>query len=74
VAGSDSRESSLRRDAACGDCSRIACFAAAGRWIASEATFTPFFALTRKDRGRLTYLAEIDLEDPPARLPARSSR
>jgi HlyD family secretion protein len=31
------------------------------RWIAADASFTPFYALTRYDRGRLSYLAEIDL-------------
>lgn len=39
------------------------------RWIASEASFTPYFALTRHDRGRLTYLAKIDIELGSARLP-----
>ena len=27
------------------------------RWVASEAAFTPYFALTERDRGHLTYLA-----------------
>lgn len=31
------------------------------RWVASEAAFTPYFALTEKDRGRLSYAAEVDL-------------
>lgn len=31
------------------------------RFISSEAAFTPYFALTEHDRGRLSYLAEIDL-------------
>lgn len=31
------------------------------RWVASEASFTPYYALTEHDRGRLVYLAEIDL-------------
>jgi len=39
------------------------------RWIASEASFTPYFALTKHDRGRLTYLAKIDLEVTGERLP-----
>jgi HlyD family secretion protein len=39
------------------------------RWIASEAAFTPYFALTEHDRGRLTYLAKIDIEVTGARLP-----
>lgn len=41
------------------------------RFIAGEASFTPYFALTQRDRSRLAYLAEIDLPDPAARnLPA----
>ena len=39
------------------------------RWVASEAAFTPYFALTERDRGRLTYLAKIDLEEQRERLP-----
>lgn len=39
------------------------------RWVASEAAFTPFFALTEHDRGHLTYLAKIDIETAGARLP-----
>jgi HlyD family secretion protein len=31
------------------------------RAIASEAAFTPYFALTERDRSRLSYLAEVDL-------------
>ena len=31
------------------------------RWVSSDATFTPYFALTEHDRSRLSYLAEIDL-------------
>lgn len=42
-------------------------FDARVRMISSEASFTPFFALTEKDRGRLTYLAELDLEGDDAR-------
>lgn len=33
------------------------------RWIAKEASFTPFFALTQHDRTNLSFLAEIDLVD-----------
>lgn len=33
------------------------------RWVSSDATFTPYFALTEHDRSRLSYLAEIDLPD-----------
>jgi HlyD family secretion protein len=37
------------------------------RRLSAEATFTPHFALTERDRSRLSYLAEIELEDPAAR-------
>jgi HlyD family secretion protein len=33
------------------------------RWVSSDASFTPYFALTEYDRSRLAYLAEVDLED-----------
>jgi HlyD family secretion protein len=33
------------------------------RWVSSDASFTPYFALTEYDRSRLSYLAEIDLAD-----------
>ena len=36
------------------------------RTIASEASFTPYFSLTERDRSRLAYVAEIDLSDPRA--------
>lgn len=36
-------------------------FAAVVRWIAADAAFTPYFALSQHDRSRLSYLAEIDL-------------
>lgn len=39
------------------------------RWIASEAAFTPYFALTEHDRGRLSYLAKIDIVEERERLP-----
>jgi len=39
------------------------------RWVAHEAAFTPYFALTERDRGRLTYLAKIDIDDQQERLP-----
>jgi HlyD family secretion protein len=44
------------------------------RTVSREATFTPYFALTERDRGRLAYLAEIDLvsedaADLPVGLP-----
>jgi HlyD family secretion protein len=41
------------------------------RTVAREPVFTPHFALTERDRSRLTYLAEVDLADAAARdLPA----
>ncbi len=39
------------------------------RWVSSEAAFTPYFALTERDRGRLTYAAKIDLLVDRERLP-----
>jgi HlyD family secretion protein len=39
------------------------------RWVASEASFTPYFALTERDRGRLSYVAKIDLDIADGRLP-----
>ena len=42
------------------------------RWVSTDATFTPYFALTQHDRSRLSYLAEVDLsgaEDLPSGLP-----
>ena len=36
------------------------------RWISSDASFTPYYALTSYDRGRLSYLAEVDLTDTDA--------
>lgn len=39
------------------------------RRIASEASFTPYFALTERDRGRLSYVAEIALPELADRLP-----
>jgi HlyD family secretion protein len=40
------------------------------RKVLADPAFTPFFALTERDRGRLTYLAEIDLPDASQDLPA----
>jgi len=41
------------------------------RFVSAEAAFTPYYALTQKDRSRLAYLAEITLDDPAAQeLPA----
>ena len=39
------------------------------RWVASEAAFTPYFALTEHDRGRLSYVAKVDIVSDRARLP-----
>jgi len=39
------------------------------RWIASESAFTPYFALTERDRGHLTYMAKVDIFEDRARLP-----
>ena len=39
------------------------------RWVASEPAFTPYYALTEHDRGRLSYMAKIDILDAPERLP-----
>lgn len=39
------------------------------RWVASEAAFTPYFALTEHDRGRLSYLAKVDILGARDRLP-----
>lgn len=41
------------------------------RYIAGEASFTPYYSLTQRDRSRLAFLAEIDLPEAAAReLPA----
>jgi HlyD family secretion protein len=39
------------------------------RWVSSEAAFTPYYALTERDRGHLTYLAKIDIAEDRQRLP-----
>jgi len=39
------------------------------RWVASESAFTPYFALTERDRGRLSYIAKIDILEKRDRLP-----
>ncbi|NVH51376.1 HlyD family efflux transporter periplasmic adaptor subunit [Photobacterium damselae subsp. damselae] len=45
------------------------------RWIATESTFTPYYALNAEDRARLVYLAKIDLPadavDLPSGVPAQ---
>jgi HlyD family secretion protein len=41
------------------------------RWVASDAAFTPYFALTQRDRSRLAFLAEVEVTDSRVRtLPA----
>ena len=37
------------------------------RYLAGEASFTPYYSLTQRDRSRLAYVAEFDLDDPAAR-------
>lgn len=39
------------------------------RWVASEAAFTPYFALTEHDRGRLSFAAKVDVLNASNRLP-----
>jgi HlyD family secretion protein len=39
------------------------------RRIAAEASFTPYFALTERDRSRLSFMAELSLPELPQRLP-----
>lgn len=36
------------------------------RFVSAEAAYTPYYALTQKDRSRLSYLAEIDVTDARA--------
>jgi HlyD family secretion protein len=36
------------------------------RFVAGEASFTPYYALTQRDRSRLSYVAEIDLPEAAA--------
>jgi len=36
------------------------------RFVSSDAAFTPYFALTQRDRSRLSYLAEVTVTDPAA--------
>jgi HlyD family secretion protein len=38
------------------------------RWVSSEAAFTPYFALTERDRGRLSYVAKVDIGEFHQRL------
>jgi len=39
------------------------------RWVASESAFTPYFALTERDRGRLSFIAKVDILEERDRLP-----
>jgi len=39
------------------------------RWIASESAFTPYYALTERDRGRLSFVAKVDIAGATIRLP-----
>jgi HlyD family secretion protein len=39
------------------------------RWVANEAAFTPYFALSEHDRGRLSYAAKVDILNARSRLP-----
>ena len=39
------------------------------RWVASESAFTPYFALTERDRGRLSFVAKVDISEERERLP-----
>ena len=39
------------------------------RWVSSEAAFTPYFALTEHDRGRLSFIAKIDMLNIRERIP-----
>lgn len=40
------------------------------RWIAHDASFTPYFALTQKDRSHLSYLAEVEVAERTTDVPA----
>lgn len=48
------------------DAARLTTQLERGRGASSEAAFTPHFALTERDRSRLAYLAEIELEEDEA--------
>jgi HlyD family secretion protein len=39
------------------------------RWVASDPAFTPYYALTERDRGRLSYVAKVDITEDRDRLP-----
>ncbi len=39
------------------------------RWVSSDPAFTPYYALTERDRGRLSYVAKVDIAEQRERLP-----
>lgn len=39
------------------------------RWVASQSAFTPYYALTERDRGRLSFAAKVDITEARKRLP-----
>lgn len=39
------------------------------RWVSADASFTPYYALTERDRGRLSFIAKVDITTDRARLP-----
>jgi HlyD family secretion protein len=39
------------------------------RWVSNDAAFTPYYALTERDRGRLTFAAKVDILNAEQRLP-----
>ena len=41
-------------------------FRAQVRYVSAEAAFTPYYALTERDRGRLSFLTEVTLLDESA--------
>lgn len=40
------------------------------RYVGSDAAFTPYFALTQRDRSRLAFLAEVTLDGDASEIPA----
>jgi len=39
------------------------------RWVSNDAAFTPYYALTERDRSRLSYRAKVDIVEQRDRLP-----
>lgn len=66
----------LRANVQVGDAARVhvegrdEVFAGSVRMLRSEPSYTPYYALTGADAARLSYLAEVQLEDAAADLPA----